>query len=94
MVFNFPHTFPFEAIKGRQFNLLGMPPQNISINHIACCLLRENTTQLIEQARCLSHLSHVYHMINQNKRSLMAALEQLNAVEEADEDFHEVRRYS
>lgn len=45
---------------------------------------------LTEQARCLGHLSHVYHALHENDRSLMAALQELNAAEEADENLHEV----
>lgn len=51
---------------------------------------REDSTRLVEQSRCLSHLSHVYHSLNQNNRSLMAALQELNAAEEAEENLHEV----
>lgn len=51
---------------------------------------REDSTRLVEQSRCLSHLSHVYHSLNQNSRSLMAALQELNAAEEAEENLHEV----
>ena len=51
---------------------------------------RDNSTRLIEQSRCLSHLSHVYHSLHQNNRSLMAALQELNAAEEAEENLHEV----
>ena len=51
---------------------------------------RDNSARLIEQSRCLSHLSHVYHSLQQNNRSLMAALQELNAAEEAEENLHEV----
>lgn len=54
------------------------------------CLFRDNSARLIEQSRCLSHLSHVYHALHQNTRSLMAALQELNAAEEAEENLHEV----
>lgn len=52
---------------------------------------RENSALLIEQSRCLSHLSYVYHSLHQNNRSLMAALEELNSAEEAEENLHEVK---
>lgn len=51
---------------------------------------RDNSARLIEQSRCLSHLSHVYHSLQQNNRSLMAALQALNAAEEAEENLYEV----
>ncbi|XP_035683245.1 adenylate cyclase type 10-like [Branchiostoma floridae] len=45
---------------------------------------------LVEQARCLSHVSHAYHMVHQDRRALVAALQQLNAAEQADDDLHEL----
>lgn len=56
----------------------------------SCSLFRDDSARLIEQSRCLSHLSHVYHALHQNNRSLMAALQELNAAEEAEENLHEV----
>ncbi|XP_078349307.1 adenylate cyclase type 10-like isoform X2 [Oculina patagonica] len=50
----------------------------------------DDSARLIEQSRCLSHLSHVYHSLHQNNRSLMAALQELNAAEEAEENLHEL----
>ncbi|XP_067031685.1 LOW QUALITY PROTEIN: adenylate cyclase type 10-like [Acropora muricata] len=50
----------------------------------------ENSALLIEQSRCLSHLSYLYHSLHQNNRSLMAALEELNSAEEAEENLHEL----
>ena len=51
---------------------------------------RDDSTRLVEQSRCLSHLSHVYNSLHMNNRSLMAALQELNAAEEAEENLHEV----
>lgn len=50
----------------------------------------DKSARLIEQSRCLSHLSHVYHSLHLKKWSLMAALQELNAAEEAEENLHEV----
>ena len=44
----------------------------------------------LDQARCMTHVTHAYHLQHENLRTLMAALKQLNAVEEAQEDVHEV----
>ena len=35
-------------------------------------------------------LVHAYHLQNNDMRTLMVALKQLNTVEEAEEDIHEV----
>lgn len=58
--------------------------------HDNSLLIRESSSRFIEQARCLSHLSHVYHALHENTRSLMAAVQELNAAEEAEENLHEV----
>ncbi|XP_048586687.1 adenylate cyclase type 10-like isoform X2 [Nematostella vectensis] len=50
----------------------------------------ECSQRFIEQARCLGHLSHLYHALHKNDRSLMAALQGLNAAEEAEENLHEL----
>lgn len=50
---------------------------------------RDSETYL-DQARCMTHVTHAYHLQHENLRTLMAALKQLNAVEEAQEDVHEV----
>ncbi|RMX45142.1 hypothetical protein pdam_00016498, partial [Pocillopora damicornis] len=50
----------------------------------------DKSARLIEQSRCLSHLSHVYHSLHLKKWSLMAALQELNAAEEAEENLHEL----
>lgn len=50
----------------------------------------DKSARLIEQSRCLSHLSHVYHSLHLRKWSLMAALQELNAAEEAEENLHEL----
>lgn len=60
----------------------------MSISGLNSC--RENSALLIEQSRCLSHLSYVFHSLDQNNKSLMAALQELNAAEEAEENLHEV----
>lgn len=38
----------------------------------------------------MTHVTHVYHLQHKNIKTLMVALKQLNAVEEAQEDVHEV----
>ena len=44
----------------------------------------------LDQARCMAHVTHAYHLQHKNMKTLMAALKQLNAAEEAQEDIHEV----
>ena len=44
----------------------------------------------LDQARCMTHVTHAYHLQHENLWTLMAALKQLNVVEEAQEDVHEV----
>ncbi len=44
----------------------------------------------LDQARCMAHVTHAYHLQHKNIKTLMAALKQLNAAEEAQEDIHEV----
>jgi len=44
----------------------------------------------LDQARCMAHVTHAYHLQHENLRTLMTALKQLNAAEEAQEDVHEV----
>eukprot|EP00794_Sanderia_malayensis_P020042 gene20042-22009_t len=44
----------------------------------------------IEQARCFTQLAHAYHLLHDKKRSFMVALEHLNAVEEAEDDWVEL----
>ena len=44
----------------------------------------------LDQARCMAHVTHAYHLQHKNMKTLMAALKQLNATEEAQEDIHEV----
>ena len=44
----------------------------------------------LDQARCMAHVTHAYHLQHKNVMTLVAALKQLNAVEEAQEDVHEV----
>ena len=38
----------------------------------------------------MTHVTHAYHLQHENLWTLMAALKQLNVVEEAQEDVHEV----
>lgn len=45
----------------------------------------------LDQARCLAHITQVYHLQHRSLQTMMAALKQLNTVEEAQEDVHEVR---
>ena len=47
----------------------------------------------LDQARCMAHVTHAYHLQHKNMKTLMAALKQLNAVEEAQEDIHEVNTF-
>ena len=57
-----------------------------------CSVCSEVTcTSLVEQSRCLSHLFHD-HLGNDGGRypALMAVLQQINTIEEADSDVHEV----
>ena len=44
----------------------------------------------LDRARCMSLLAHAYQLQNSNVHTLMVALRQLNTVEEAEEDIHEV----
>ena len=55
---------------------------------------RDKSRLLIEEARCLTHLSHAYHVKHDFKKSYMVALEQLNAAEEAEEDWIEVNYFT
>lgn len=45
---------------------------------------------MIEEARILTHLARAYYLKNDLRRAYMVALEQLNAAEEAEEDWIEV----
>ena len=49
-----------------------------------------DSEMFLDQARCMTHVTHVYHLQHDNLKTLMVALKQLNAVEEAQEDIHEV----
>ena len=44
----------------------------------------------LDQARCLSHITHAYHLQHKNWQTLMAALHQLNMAEEAEENNHDL----
>lgn len=50
---------------------------------------RDSETYL-DQARCMAHVTHAYHLQHQNLKTMMTALKQLNTAEEAQEDIHEV----
>ena len=56
---------------------------------ISLCRFAE-TARLLEQARCLSQLFREYHDDHQVVKALLAALQQLNRAETADDDLHEV----
>ena len=49
-----------------------------------------DSEMFLDQARCMTHVTHVYHLQHDNLKTLMVALKQLNTVEEAQEDIHEV----
>ncbi len=49
-----------------------------------------DSEMFLDQARCMVHVTHVYHLQHKNMKTLMLALKQLNAVEEAQQDNHEV----
>ena len=52
------------------------------------CVQRGGT--FLDQARCMALLVHAYQLQNSDVLMLMVALRQLNIVEEAEEDIHEV----
>ena len=55
----------------------------------------KDSEKFLNQSRCMAHITHAYHLQHENMKTLMAALQQLNAAEEAQEDIHEVfYRYS
>ena len=47
----------------------------------------------VERPRCMELLVHAYQVQGSDLNSLMVALTQLNTVEEAEEDIHEVLYY-
>lgn len=50
----------------------------------------QDSETFLDQARCMAHVTHAYHLRHENLKTLMTALKQLNTVEEAQEDIHEV----
>ncbi|XP_070579239.1 adenylate cyclase type 10-like [Ptychodera flava] len=44
----------------------------------------------VEQSRCLSHVWHVYHEIHEDMKAWLAALQQINRAEKADDDLHDL----
>ena len=67
-----------------------MHESSICVILLNCVSYREPSRCLIDQARCLTLLAHAYHLKRDIKRCFMVALEQLNAAEEAEEDWVEV----
>lgn len=50
----------------------------------------QDSEKFLDQSRCMAHVVHAYHLQHKNMHTLMAALQQLNTAEEAQEDVHEV----
>ena len=63
------------------------------ITYALSCTSGYDSETFLDQARCMAHVTHAYHLQHENLRTMMAALKQLNAAEEAQEDIHEVMFY-
>lgn len=49
-----------------------------------------DSAKLLDKSRCMAHIAHIYHYQHKRMHTLMIALHQLNCVEEAEENIHEV----
>lgn len=68
---------------------------DLSDNTSICIYLHcsQRGGNLLDQAHCMSLLVHAYQLQNSDVHTLMVALRQLNTVEEAEEDIHQVHVY-
>lgn len=78
--------FPSRFI-GRQRYMVHMVYQKYKYTYLFCSQRGGN---LLDQAHCMSLLVHAYQLQNSDVHTLMVALRQLNTVEEAEEDIHQV----
>ena len=65
-----------------------MHTTHVMFSLILCSGMTSDT--YLDQARCLAHVTHVYHLQHKKLQTMTAALKQLNKAEEAQEDIHEV----